>query len=129
MADRRGLRNLKLEFHERRCCRPPFLCHDLALPGLPFLTSFLPPRVVLVQNLAESSCSHPIVCPCLCNATLLGLCGVLEGWILVRQVLLVFFFFFFGFSRQGFSEALSCPGTHSVDQAGLELRNPPASAS
>jgi hypothetical protein len=37
-----------------------------------------------------------------------------------------FFFFFFGFSRQGFS---GCPGTHSVDQAGLELRNPPASAS
>jgi hypothetical protein len=33
---------------------------------------------------------------------------------------------FFGFLRQGFS---SCPGTHSVDQAGLELRNPPASAS
>jgi hypothetical protein len=30
------------------------------------------------------------------------------------------------FSRQGFSV---CPGTHSVDQAGLELRNPPASAS
>ena len=23
----------------------------------------------------------------------------------------------------------SCPGTHSVEQAGLELRNPPASAS
>jgi hypothetical protein len=23
----------------------------------------------------------------------------------------------------------SCPGTHSVDQAGLKLRNPPASAS
>jgi hypothetical protein len=23
----------------------------------------------------------------------------------------------------------SCPGTHSVDQAGLELRNPPVSAS
>jgi hypothetical protein len=33
------------------------------------------------------------------------------------------------FSRQGFS---GCPGTHSgthfVDQAGLELRNPPSSA-
>jgi hypothetical protein len=29
-------------------------------------------------------------------------------------------------SRQGFP---SCPGTHFVDQAGLELRNPPASAS
>jgi hypothetical protein len=25
--------------------------------------------------------------------------------------------------------SLGCPGTHSVDQAGLELRNPPASAS
>jgi hypothetical protein len=25
--------------------------------------------------------------------------------------------------------SLACPGTHSVDQAGLELRNPPASAS
>jgi hypothetical protein len=37
-----------------------------------------------------------------------------------------FFFFFFGFSRQG---TPGCPGTHSVDQAGLELRNPPASAS
>jgi hypothetical protein len=33
----------------------------------------------------------------------------------------------FGFSRLGV--ALACPGTHSVDQAGLELRNPPASAS
>jgi hypothetical protein len=35
----------------------------------------------------------------------------------------------------GFSETRvslynpGCPGTHSVDQAGLELRNPPASAS
>jgi hypothetical protein len=25
--------------------------------------------------------------------------------------------------------SLGCPGTHFVDQAGLELRNPPASAS
>jgi hypothetical protein len=25
--------------------------------------------------------------------------------------------------------SLGCPGTHSADQAGLELRNPPASAS
>jgi hypothetical protein len=37
--------------------------------------------------------------------------------------------FLFLFSRQGFSYSPSCPGTHSVDQAGLELRNPPASAS
>jgi hypothetical protein len=33
---------------------------------------------------------------------------------------------FFFFLRQGFS---GCPGTHSVDQTGLELRNSPASAS
>jgi hypothetical protein len=34
--------------------------------------------------------------------------------------------------RQGFRVSLcipGCPGTHFVDQAGLELRNPPASAS
>jgi hypothetical protein len=34
-----------------------------------------------------------------------------------------FFFWFFETYSPG------CPGTHSVDQAGLELRNPPASAS
>jgi hypothetical protein len=43
-----------------------------------------------------------------------------------------FFFFFFWISETGFLVSLcspGCPGTHSVDQAGLELRNPPASAS
>jgi hypothetical protein len=40
-----------------------------------------------------------------------------------------FCFCFCFFSRQGFSEYLICPGTHFVDQAGLELRNLPASAS
>jgi hypothetical protein len=43
-----------------------------------------------------------------------------------------FFFFFAGGGR--FRDRVSlcspgCPGTHSVDQAGRELRNPPASAS
>jgi hypothetical protein len=43
---------------------------------------------------------------------------------------LSFFFFFFFFFRDRVSLcSLGCPGTHSVDQAGLELRNPPASAS
>jgi hypothetical protein len=43
---------------------------------------------------------------------------------------ILFFFFFFGFSRQGFSVySPGCPGTHLLDQAGLKLRNPPASAS
>jgi hypothetical protein len=33
-------------------------------------------------------------------------------------------------SRQGFSLCSpGCPGTHSVDQAGLKFRNPPASVS
>jgi hypothetical protein len=45
----------------------------------------------------------------------------------------VFFCLFvclFCFLRQGFSVySPGCPGTHSVDQAVLELRNPPASAS
>jgi hypothetical protein len=37
--------------------------------------------------------------------------------------------FAFCFSRQGFSVCPSCPGTHSVDQAGLKLKDSPASAS
>jgi hypothetical protein len=40
------------------------------------------------------------------------------------------FLFIFLFFRDGVSLCSpGCPGTHSVDQAGLELRNPPASAS
>jgi hypothetical protein len=38
-----------------------------------------------------------------------------------------FFFLVFGDRVSLYSPG--CPGTHSVDQAGLELRNPPASAS
>jgi hypothetical protein len=37
--------------------------------------------------------------------------------------------FFFFFRDKVSLCSPSCPGTHSVDQAGLELRNPPASAS
>jgi hypothetical protein len=39
----------------------------------------------------------------------------------------VVFFFFFRDKVSLYSPG--CPGTHFVDQAGLELRNPPASAS
>jgi hypothetical protein len=38
-------------------------------------------------------------------------------------------FFFFFFRDRVFLRSPGCPGTHFVDQAGLELRNPPASAS
>jgi hypothetical protein len=37
--------------------------------------------------------------------------------------------FVFCFSKTGFLYSPGCPGTHFVDKAGLELRNPPASAS
>jgi hypothetical protein len=45
-----------------------------------------------------------------------------------------FFFVLFWFGFLLFRDRVSlyspdCPGTHFVDQAGLELRNPPASAS
>jgi hypothetical protein len=39
------------------------------------------------------------------------------------------FVFVFVFRDRVFLYSPGCPGTHSVDQAGLELRNPPASAS
>jgi hypothetical protein len=41
----------------------------------------------------------------------------------------VFFFFFLVFRDRVSLYSPGCPGTHSVDQAGLELRNLPASAS
>jgi hypothetical protein len=41
----------------------------------------------------------------------------------------VFLFFVFFFQDRVSLCCLGCPGTHSVDQAGLKLRNPPASTS
>jgi hypothetical protein len=41
----------------------------------------------------------------------------------------VFVFLFFVFQDRVSLYSPGCPGTHSVDQAGLELRNLPASAS
>jgi hypothetical protein len=40
-----------------------------------------------------------------------------------------FFFFFLVFRDRVSLYSPGCPGTHFVDQAGLKLRNPPASAS
>jgi hypothetical protein len=55
---------------------------------------------------------------------------VFQGHLLKDFNFLFFFLFFF----LVFLDRVSlcgpgCPGTHFVDQAGLELRNPPASAS
>jgi hypothetical protein len=44
-------------------------------------------------------------------------------------VLSFFLFFFLSFFNRVFLCSPGCPETHSVDQADLELRNPPASAS
>jgi hypothetical protein len=41
----------------------------------------------------------------------------------------LFFFFFMVFRDRVSLYSPGCPGAHFVDQAGLELRNPPASAS
>jgi hypothetical protein len=57
------------------------------------------------------------------------LTGSLRSKERVRHIFLFFFFFFFGFFETRFLCSSGCPGAHFVDQAGLELRNPPASAS
>jgi hypothetical protein len=57
----------------------------------------------------------------------MGFLFVCFGFFVVVVVLFCFFYF----SRQDFSVALAVlePGTHSVDQAGLELRSLPSFAS
>jgi hypothetical protein len=59
------------------------------------------------------------------GTTCLGICG---------DILLLLFYFVFLFVCLFFQGRVSlyspgCPGTHSVDQAGLKVRNQPASAS
>jgi hypothetical protein len=56
-------------------------------------------------------------------------CWVCSDLKLLKLSSSFFFFFFFGFRDRVSLCSPGCPGTHSVDQAGLELRNPPASAS
>jgi hypothetical protein len=49
--------------------------------------------------------------------------------ILFGSFCFCFVFFCFDFQDRVSLYSPACPGTHFVDQAGLELRNPPASAS
>jgi hypothetical protein len=60
-----------------------------------------------------------------CNST--GKDLQCRKWGFLTKALFGFFFLFFQDRVSLYSPG--CPGTHSVDQAGLELRNPPASAS
>jgi hypothetical protein len=56
--------------------------------------------------------------------------GIVVANVIKLQSSLSFFFFFFLVFRDRVSLCSpGCPGTHSVDQAGLKLRNSPASAS
>jgi hypothetical protein len=59
--------------------------------------------------------------------------GINVSVLLLKYILnfLLFWFFFvlFCFFETGFLCISGCPGTQSVNQAGLKLRNPPASAS
>jgi hypothetical protein len=91
--------------------------------GCPYPLSHLtsPPSLFI-------SCGDPILDP-FRQSQLLAWSGTF--FFFVPQPYWVFFFFFFLFFRDRVSLCSpGCPGTHSVDQAGLELRrNPPASAS
>jgi hypothetical protein len=49
--------------------------------------------------------------------------------LFIPQPLGVFFLLVFGFPDRVSLCSPGCPGTHSVEQAGLKFRNPPASAS
>jgi hypothetical protein len=53
----------------------------------------------------------------------------LNALCLLIEMEFFFFFFLLVFRDRVSLYSPGCPGTHSVDQAGLELRNPPASAS
>jgi hypothetical protein len=55
--------------------------------------------------------------------------GNLNPGPLEEQLILFFFFFFFWFFETGFLCVAQAALEFTVDQAGLELRNPPASAS
>jgi hypothetical protein len=50
-------------------------------------------------------------------------------WFSFLFVVFVFVFVVVVFQDRVSLCSSGCPGTHSVDQAGLQLRNPPASAS
>jgi hypothetical protein len=58
-----------------------------------------------------------------------GLCFCEWAEHLVDFLLFIFIYFIMVFRDRVPLCSFGCPGTHFVDQAGLKLRNPPASAS
>jgi hypothetical protein len=83
----------------------------------------------MAANLASVLLFRNVMCLfCGDSLTVFGFTVMSEK--ILKAISLAFFFFFFLVFRDRVSLCSpGCPGTHSVDQAGLELRNSPASAS
>jgi hypothetical protein len=74
------------------------------------------------------------VCVCACALEHTPMCGdqrscKVSSLITLHPFSFFFFFLFFFFGDRVSLYSPGCPGIHFVDQAGLELRNLPASAS
>jgi hypothetical protein len=107
----------------------------LLWPLIQFLLVWWPPAMNLFSLLLHN-CSFAIVMNCNVSIWYAGclLCDPRSFCLSETIYDKEFFFFFFFFFFLVFWDRVSlcspgCPGTHSVDQTGLELRNPPASAS
>jgi hypothetical protein len=75
-------------------------------------------------------------CLCLPSVKIKGVCHRTQPYIVflfsvlgTSIYLFIYLFIYFAFRDRVFLCSAGCPGTHFVDQAGLELRNLPASAS
>jgi hypothetical protein len=101
--------------------RVPLLCSDFET-SLRVCSGW--PRAQYIDQARLASNSQISFCFCFPSASIRGL--PLHCW---PVVFLVFLFVFVFFRDRVSLYSPGCPGTHFVDQAGLELRNPPASAS
>jgi hypothetical protein len=81
-------------------------------------------QIKMVKSFWELNESTPY--PNIWDIMKAGLFCLFVCFVLFWYVCLFFCLFF---KTEFLLYSLGCPGTHSVDQAGLELRNPPASAS
>jgi hypothetical protein len=88
------------------------------------------PLLVVVVTLAKYPCVSPIFNNCSNHSTAGEIVTV--SWVIrlcIPCLWLIFFVCLFVFRDRVSLYSPGCPGTHFVDQAGLELRNLPASTS
>jgi hypothetical protein len=90
-------------------------------------------RVYVRVHVYVRVCAHSCVCVCVCIHAPTHTCRPELSLKCCSsnaiQLVVLFVLFCFAFQDRVSLCTPGCPGTHSVDQAGLELRNPPASAS